>query len=625
MTLNNRVQTGSLKKQAEVLLQSNRLPEARTLYTQICQIDPRDINAWFVLGAINGWLGDFRASEACCRKAIGIRPDLPEAHFNLGMALKDQGRNEQAAASFREAIRLKPGYAEAYNALGYVQTITGAMEEATGNYRQALRLKPNFPEALNNLGNLLRDQNKLEEAVACYQRALTIKPTYVDALVNLGSALSENGRLEEAASCFQRVLQLQPNYAEVHYHLGNTLRGLDKLDEALASFRHAQRAKPGYADAIGAESLVLQKQGKFDEAYRRIQPALESGTLNATVAVAFAGLGKRVNRQSDAVALMERQLAQDNLVGEDRQKLHFALGKQYDAGGAYEAAFEQFRRANSFYRTRFDREEHKNLIDRLMAVYSPEAKARLPRATIRSDRPVFIVGMPRSGTSLAEQILASHAAVFGAGELNDINQMVLSLPAMLGSSRRYPQCVTELTREKVDALTQGYLEKLVGLSADAARVTDKMPHNYLHLGLIELLFPDAHIVHCVRHPLDTCLSIYSQHFNTFHAYAHDLSDLGEYYRQYRRLMQFWRETLSLPMFEFRYEEAVADPERGIRELVAFCGLDWDENCLRFHETRRTVNTPSSEQVREPMYTRSVGRWKHYETFLGPLIAALEVA
>jgi tetratricopeptide (TPR) repeat protein len=611
-----------MKKQAEALLRSSKLREAKELYRQICQADPRDINAWFVLGAVNGWLGDYGEAEACCRKAIDIQPNLPEAHFNLGMALKDLGRAEEAVVCFREAVRIKPDYADAHNALGYVQNAMGAVAEAAENFRLAIRLKPRHPEALNNLGNLLRDQNDLDEAVTCYQRALDAAPAYADAWINLGNVLSENGRLEEAASCFQRVLRLQPNHAEMHYHLGNALFGMSRLDEAIASFRRAQQIKPGYADALGAEALALQKQGKYSEAYQRIMPMIDAGTENPSIAVAFAYLSARVDRQADAIALVEQLLAKNNLADEQRQKLHFALGKSYDAKDLYEKAFEQFRLANSFYRTCFDRAKHDDLIRGLMETYSREAKSHLPRASTRSSRPVFIVGMPRSGTSLAEQILASHPAVFGAGELNTINRMTASLPARLGTSVGYPQCVAGLTQEQVNALAQEYLKTLDQFSTSATRVTDKMPHNHLHLGLIEQLFPDARIIHCLRHPLDTCLSIYSQHF-TFHAYAHDLENLGYYYRRYLELMQFWRETINLPMFEFRYEEAVAEPERWIRSLVAFCGLDWDDNCLRFYETSRTVNTPSSEQVRKPMYTSSVGRWKHYEAFLRPLTAALE--
>jgi len=247
----------------------------------------------------------------------------------------------------------------------------------------------------------------------------------------------------------------------------------------------------------------------------------------------------------------------------------------------------------------------------------------MPRASVRSDRPVFIVGMPRSGTSLIEQILASHPQVFGAGELTDIVRLPLSLHTMLGTERKYPQCLSLLTQDRIDTFAQHYLDKLASLSPDASRVIDKMPGNFMHLGFIELLFPDARIIHCMRDPLDTCLSCYFQDFSRSHPYSYDLENLGAFYNEYRKIMQHWRSVLSIPMYEIQYEELVADQEMKSRELVEFCGLEWDERCLNFHETKRYVGTASYDQVRQPMYKKSAGRWKNYENRIDVLKKSLK--
>ena len=246
----------------------------------------------------------------------------------------------------------------------------------------------------------------------------------------------------------------------------------------------------------------------------------------------------------------------------------------------------------------------------------------MPRSANRSKLPVFIVGMPRSGTSLVEQILASHPQVCGAGELEDAHGMTVTLATMLGGKIAYPACLTSAKRRHLDELAQRYLAKLSKFSRTAMRVTDKMPHNFMALGLIELLFPGAHIIHCKRDPVDTCLSIYGLEFNTNHPYADNLEHLGAYYLEYLRLMEHWKTVLSVPILEVQYEELVADQEGVSRQMVEFCGLPWDVRCLNFHQAERVVTTHSYDQVRRPIYKQSVARWKNYESHLAPLIAAL---
>jgi hypothetical protein len=235
---------------------------------------------------------------------------------------------------------------------------------------------------------------------------------------------------------------------------------------------------------------------------------------------------------------------------------------------------------------------------------------------------VFIVGMPRSGTTLVEQILASHPAVFGAGELDDIRQISAALPSLLGSANPYPECLAQAGQSSLTKIADRYLVHLRGLSSDARRITDKMPTNFLHLGLIELLFPQARVIHVIRHPLDTCVSCYFEEFTTTNSYAYDLEQMGIYYKQYERIMRHWKDVLKIRMLDVRYEELVDNQENICRQMIEFCDLEWDDRVLRFYETKRDVATPSFDQVRQPLYRKSIGRWKNYERHLGPLMRVL---
>jgi hypothetical protein len=306
----------------------------------------------------------------------------------------------------------------------------------------------------------------------------------------------------------------------------------------------------------------------------------------------------------------------------ERAYLHFHLGHLYDRTGEYDRAFSHFRQGNNLVQSPYDSDEHHRLVSSLIRAYDPASLATHPRATLPTEQPIFIVGMPRSGTTLVEQILTSHPRVYGAGELDDLSQIAAALPRTLGSAEPYPRCLDTLTQAQVDALAQQHLAKLAALSGNAPRVTDKMPLNFLNLGLIALLFPHARVIHCTRDPLDTCLSCYFCNFAGNLPYTYDLAHLGQFYKEYTRLMRHWKKVLPVRMREVSYEQLVADPEAQMRALVAFCGLDWDGNCLEFHNTERAVMTASDVQVRRPIYNSSVGLWRRYEKHLAPLLEAL---
>ena len=315
-------------------------------------------------------------------------------------------------------------------------------------------------------------------------------------------------------------------------------------------------------------------------------------------------------------------LADGDLNAEQRQLLHFTLGKLYDAEGAVDQAFTHFAAGNGQIRSGHEPGKFTEFVDRTIAFYDAERIASMPRAANRSALPVFIVGMPRSGTTLVEQIIASHGQVFGAGELEHIDDAARHQAGGMAERDRLPECLGELHAADLDRIAGNHLVALNTLGGDAARVTDKLPYNFGHLGFINQLFTSARIIHCVRDPLDTCLSSYMQNFRRGNLQTYDLGHLGAYYNDYRRLMDHWRAVLDLPIMDIAYEDLVADQEGKSRELIDFIGLEWDPQCLRFHESGRVVNTASYDQVRQPIYDRSVGRWRHYERHLGPLKDAL---
>jgi tetratricopeptide (TPR) repeat protein len=519
---------------------------------------------------------------------------LARAKKQQAQARLQAGDLSQARLFYSEACTLDPTDAEAWCMLGSINGQLGLAGEAEDCFGTALNIDPDYGMAHQYLANHLTSQGRYAEAVAAYRRALRIKPTSIPANVNLATAL---------------VLQ-------------------GKLDAALESYQEALRLDPGCRKAVLGIAHVHERQGKVQEAMALIQPYLDAGDRGAEVAMVFAALCRPLKRCDEAIALLERALAAGGTALDDgeRTALHFRLGRLYDANNDFDAAFKHCALGNDIKARRwpFDRLAHGAYIDGLIEGFSRSFMARAPRAAHGSQRPVFIVGMPRSGTSLVEQILASHPSVFGAGELDEISRIAADLPSVSAVQDPYPRAINSLTPSACEQLARRYLEYLDAVApGDALRVTDKMPTNFLHLGLIALLFPEAHVIHCIRDPLDTCLSCYFQNFGPGLSFSYDLTQLGNYYRDYQRLMEHWRAVLALTLLEVRYEELVANQEQISRQVVAFCGLKWDDRCLRFYETPRQATTASYDQVRQPLYNRSVGRWRRYAAHLGPLQRALE--
>lgn len=499
----------------------------------------------------------------------------------------------------------------------------GERKAAIALYRRAIESGPPDPAEWHvRLGAVLYEDGQGGEAMRSWRRAIELDPHRVAAYICLGSALRRHGQWEAAIRVFKDAVAANPQAARCYGFLVPLLRDAGRPEEALEACRALLALRPDAPNVLAEYASLLEIAGNVDLAHETILPVVRRDDPPIPALVYFARICQRSGKSLEtARALLEKALARRALADRERAVVLHALAGVCDQLDRCDDAFAYLQQAKALHAARVEDRSHEllSVIERSIACYTGERMARLPRARHGSEKPVFIVGMPRSGTSLAEQILASHPQVHGAGELKI---MIGIARSGFGTNLPYPECLERLTQERVDMLAGFYLEQIDRIAPGAARVTDKMPFNFLHLGQIEILFPRARVIHCIRDPLDTCVSCYFLNFSPKLSIFRNLTTLGTYYRGYARLMKHWEAVLRLPVFQLRYEELLADPGRVIPAVLDFCGLPPHEACLRFHESKRYTHTFSYHQVRQPLYTRSVGRYRRYERHLAPLLAAL---
>jgi tetratricopeptide (TPR) repeat protein len=605
---------------ANVLCALGRAREALPLYEQALQISPQLIEAHNNLGNALQELGESAAAVACYRRALELRPADAETHCNLGNALRQLGQLEESIASSRRAIELEPRLNAAHNNLGLALAALGRRAEAIASLRHAVYLNPRFVEALNNLGNVLCDAGEYREAAGWYHQAIELQPRRASGHWSLGTALLGDGQAAEAEASFRRALALQPDYPAAHVALASALRLQGRAAEAEGCCRAALAIDPNHVEALSVLGDLRVDRGDFARAQELFHRALALKPESPAVLCSIAA-HRRMTAADDAWLQGTKALLGKGLPLEHEIGLRFALGKYYDDLGCYDEAFSHFRQANELSKRQaspFDKEKLARRIDHLIDNFDAAFVDSPHPGASASRLPVLIVGMPRSGTSLTEQILASHPEVFGAGEVNFWESACERYLSAASAGSAAPPAPAPLARD--------YLARLTAASGTAARVTDKMPVNFLYAGLIHAVFPEAKILHVQRHPLDTCLSIYFQNFLDLRAYATDLDHLAHYYGEYLRIMDHWRAVLpQSTLLEIPYEALIADQEAWTRRMLDFIGLPWDPRCLDFHRTERVVITASRAQVRQRISAASVGRWRNYEKYLGPLLPLVESA
>ena len=602
---------------------SGDLAQADAVYAQIIAYDPSNSEAIHLRGVVAYQRGDFPAAVAAIERALSLAPNSPAYLSNLGLAYQALGRLAEADASYQAALNLAPSFAEAMSNLGIVRGEQGRWMEAETWSRQAIRLNPQIAAAYNGLGAALWHQGKAAEAIINYRTALAIDPKFPHAMVNLGNALRVQGNLAEAETLFRQAIAVNPTIAEAHNSLAVVLSTNGAVADAVASYREALRLAPNHAEFHHNLGHAYRDLGQFDDAQREYLAALRLKPDDVKVYNSLSVIHRFTPADQATLDALEAAAARGNLPPFEVRQVHFTLGKAFDDLGQFDRAFSHFREANDAIPSDFERQPFIRLVERMEAWFPKSRFGAGNDSGNPSQLPIFIVGMPRSGTTLVEQIIASHPQVYGCGELADADNIANDLwRGWLSQSVVPPPPPGLLEPQRLAELAEGYLQRRRAVCGDALRITCKMPTNFFHLGVIALLFPKARLIHCRRSPLDTCLSCYFSDFTKSASYHHRLDDLGFYYRLYERLMDHWRSVLPLATLEVQYEELVGRPEELSWQMIDFCGLEWDDRCLRYYENHRPVQTSSVWQVRQPIYTTSINRWKHYAKHLGPLLQAL---
>jgi tetratricopeptide (TPR) repeat protein len=602
--------------------------EALQHYQRALALKPAWAEVYNNLGNLSLDRGTLDAAVDCFHRTLAVKPAFAEAHNNLGSVLRAQGELAKAVVHYARALTMKPGLAEAYNNLGSVLRAQGKPPAALIHYQRAVGINREFAEAHSNLASALCEEGKWSEAFEHCQRALYLKPELAEALNNLGCIFKEQNKMQEAETQYRRALAAKPDYAEAQHNLSTVLMDQGRLDEALARCEEALSLRPDFAEAYSTRATMLRQLGHLEDARRASEKAIQLAPHQAGF---YLGLisGTRVEQGNSYLAAMETLAEDIGALPENEQGyLHFALSKAYSDTGQHERSFTHLLQGNALKRqsVTYDEKTVLGLLDRMRAAFNAEMLSSKHNLGHPSSAPIFIVGMPRSGTTLIEQILASHSKVFGAGELEELTEAIKKTFSSANSAGPFPDVVSSLDAGRLRKLGATYLSAVSSFAPSTERFTDKMPRNFAFAGLIHLALPNARIIHAKRDPLDTCLSCFSILFRgTGLPYTYDLGELGRYYRAYEALMDHWRQVLPPGvMLEVQYEEVVADLEGQARRILAHCNLEWEDACLAFYEAQRPVRTASVTQVRQPIYHSSVGRWRPYRPLLQPLIETLGI-
>jgi tetratricopeptide (TPR) repeat protein len=640
--------------------QSGKLNEAIEHIRHAVTIDPNVALYHANLGEMYRMAGRVDEALVAGRRALDLDADYAGAHSNVGIALFEQSKFEEALHHYDRAIALDGNFAQAHSNRGNALLRLKRFIEAEEAYRRAVDLQPSFADAWNNLGTCLRELKRPEEAEAVYRKALELAPNNPDALDNLALALKDLERLDEAADLLRRAIVIESRVDKFYVHYATVLLDQKKIDEAtaaserayalnsdnhdavnllgrvafergeldaaLAHYRHALALKPDLADAYNNMGNVFKELGRMEDGQQAYLSALHLDPTVTGVYVNLADTTKFTPGDPHLAAMEALATRADGLSKTDRMQLDFALGKAYADLQQHSRSFRHLLAGNAAKRATitYDESAAFTLFDQIEATFTPELISAKSGGGETSPMPIFIIGMPRSGTTLVEQIIASHPRVLGAGELQTFNDAVLTVRGTDGNAIPYPGFVPALDPKALQQIGAAYVAAVRKLASGRERVTDKMPSNYYFVGLIRLALPNAKIIHTIRDPIDTCVSCFSKLFSAEQNHTYDLGELGRYYKRYERLMAHWRRVLPAgSILDVRYEDVIGDLETQARRIISYCGLSWDNRCLSFYKTDRPVRTASATQVRQPIYTSAIGRWRLHADELGALLDALQ--
>jgi tetratricopeptide (TPR) repeat protein len=619
-----------LRLLAHALMKQNRLAEAEAQIRFALSLQPAQPLLHEDLGSVLGLQQRHEEAIPCFEEAIRLEPSLPLAHKKLGRALAAVGRGHDADDAFREYLDRDPRAGAA--AAGGEQLEAGRTEEAIATLRATLKEDPDNVDAMRLLATAYwQDRKNLPDAEALLRRATQIAPDYAAAWLVLGAVQVEQQKFLEAIRAYEKVTELEPSDPRAWAGLGSAHARAGYADRSASAYAKAVALKP---DAPGVQmgyAHVLKTLGDQTGALAAYRAAVRAKPDFGEVYWSMANL-KTFRFEEQEVAAMEEQLARSDLSESADIHFRFALGKACEDRGDYDAAWNYYHTGNQRQRmlVSFDPQEMLQRQAQIMEVFTPEFLAEQSGSGHEAPDPVFIVGLPRSGSTLVEQILASHSQVEGTSELPELGRIATSIGRYRPDGVRFPMSARDLRRKDWRAYGRQYIDDTRRYRVTGQpRFTDKLPNNFSLVGFIHLILPNATIINTRRHPLDSCLGAYKQLFGFGQNFTYDVQDLAEYYKQYHAMMQHWHRVLPGKVLDVHYEETVTDLERQVRRILEHCGLPFEESCVRFHETDRAVRTASSEQVRQPIYRDALGKWRRYEKHLdiwkeelAPIIAEL---
>jgi len=644
-------------ERATTFLRAGDAVLAERICRQALNTFPRDANLLCLLGASLVKQDKAREAEHTLSRATRLMSDFSRAHEGLAEALIMQGKLGEALASLERAAELEPGSASIRMKKAKVLTALGRDDDATQEFEASFKLTPHREELVRGLG--LQRMGNLQEAEKIYRDVLLRDPENVDALRLLAGIAMRAKQWGDAEAMLERALEFAPDFFQGWMDLGLARQEQDKTDAALEAFARVARLEPNRPNGFAASGTTSAMAGRHERAIEYFEIAIEKDPHHAG---ALSGLGhvlKTVGRQEDAIAryrecvrhnpshgeswwslanlktfrfepeevdTMLEQLEDPALSDEVRTNFEFALGKAFEDAEEYDRAFEHYAKGNENRRQRenYDPVQTADVHDQFINTFTREFIESRGETGDPSPAPIFIVGLPRSGSTLIEQILASHPDVEGTHELPDLGRVARSIGIQREDKKSYPGVVPELGDDELAALGADYLGRTRKHRPEGTPYfTDKLPNNFVHVGFMHLVLPNAKIIDARRHPLDSCLGSFKQLFARGQPFTYDQFEVAEFYLQYRRLMDHWNEVLPGKVLAVQYEDVVDDLETQVRRILEYCGLPWNDACLRFYESDRAVKTASSEQVRKPIYSSSRHLWRNYEQHLAPMIEVLE--
>jgi len=606
-----------------LLIKMKKLEEAEKYLRRTIELAPTFAKPHEDLGFVLLELKRPQEAVEVLEKATRLDPKLNLAFLNLGKALAAVGKGKEADAAFEKSFELSPEHKLLAKALECLQE--KKFEEAERICREIIGNNPGNVEAIRLMGRMAARQNRVGMAEIHYRRALEIAPDYTGVIVDLGKLLRDDDRFEEAIACFRQAIEMEPKNARLHDLLANALAPAALTYEAIEAHQKAIELNPKLSIAWLGLGHMLKTVGQQKEAIEAYHRCYELEPDIGAIQWSLANL-KTYHFTDEEIEDMEAKIERDDLELESEVNFLFALAKAWEDRKDHGRAWHYYDEGNSKRRMEeiYDSAETEVVNDMIIDVFSTELLEKNADAGNTDPSPIFVIGLPRSGSTLIEQILASHSLVEGTSELPYVTRIVRSLNRNRADGINYPRAVTELDNRHFVAMGQDYINFCQMHRTEGKQYfIDKNPNNYPAVGLIHLMLPNAKIIDARRHPMDACFSCYRQLFAKGQPWTYDLTDIGEYYLQYQRMMNYWHEVLPGRVLTVQYEEVVTDFENQVRRLLDYCGLPFEESCLNFYDTDRPVRTASSEQVRQPIYTQSLARWRNYEQHLDELKEILD--